>query len=94
MNNNTLEGINSKITGRKSDKWHGGQNGGNHCHRTEYWKKNEKNEDNPRDLWDSIQCSNSCIIGVPEEERKEGPKKIIEEIIAENVPNMKKGTVS
>ena len=52
--NNTLEGINSKLTGRKIGKWHGGQNGGNHCHRTECRKKNEKNEDNPRDLWDNI----------------------------------------
>ena len=24
------------------DKWPGGQNGGNHCHRTEYRKKNDK----------------------------------------------------
>ena len=32
--NNTLEGINSRITG--------GQTGGNHCCRTEYRRKNEK----------------------------------------------------
>ena len=41
--NNTLEGINSRITeagkkknnwGRRMDKWLGGQNGRNHCHRT------------------------------------------------------------
>ena len=76
------------------DKWHGGQNGGNHCHRTECRKKNEKNEDNPRDLWDKVKFSNLCIIGVPEEKRKKGPKKIFEEIIAGNFPNMKKGTVS
>jgi len=31
---NTLEGINSRITG--------GQTGGNHCCRTEYRRKNEK----------------------------------------------------
>ena len=32
--NNTLEGINSRITG--------GHTGGNHCCRTEYRRKNEK----------------------------------------------------
>ena len=35
---NTLEGTNSRITGRRMDKWPGGQNGGNHCHRREYRK--------------------------------------------------------
>ena len=28
--------------GRRMEKWPGGQNGGNHCHRTEYRKRNEK----------------------------------------------------
>ena len=32
---------------------------------------------------------NICVIGVPEgEERKKGSKKIFEEVIAENFPNM------
>ena len=41
--NNTLEGIHSRIT--EAEEWIndlGGQNGGNHCHRTECRKKNEK----------------------------------------------------
>ena len=39
---NTLEGINSRINcSRRSDKLPGWQNGGNHCHRTEYRKKNK-----------------------------------------------------
>ena len=37
---------------------------------------------------------NICIIGVPEEEREKGSKKIFEEIIAENVPNMEKEIVN
>ena len=39
----TLEGISSRITeAERMDKWPGGQNGGNHCHRTEYRKKEWK----------------------------------------------------
>ena len=38
---------------------------------------------------------NICIIGVPEgEEREKGPEKILEEIIAENFPNMGKEIVN
>ena len=57
------------------DKWPGGQNGGNHCHRTEYRKKNEKKkkeEDGLRDLGDNTKHTNIHIIGVSEgEERKD-----------------------
>ena len=78
--------------------------------KTEWWKitaakqiirKNEKKkkkrgeEDSLRDLWDNIKSTNIQIIRVPEgEERKKGPEKIFEEIIAENVPNMGKEIVS
>ena len=41
--NNTLEGIHNRIT--EADKWPGGQNGRNHCHRTEYRQKEWKNEE-------------------------------------------------
>ena len=69
--------------------------------KTEWWKsllqnrtKNERNEDNLRHLWD-IKHTNICIIRVPEEEEKEkGPENISEEIIAENVTNMGKKTVT
>ena len=51
----------------------------------------KRNEDSLRDLWDNIKRNNIRIIGVPEGgEREKGPKKIFEEIIAENFPNMGK----
>ena len=50
-----------------------------------------RNEDSLRDLWDNIKYTSNKIIGVPEgEERKKGPDKISEEIIAETFPNLGK----
>ena len=55
----------------------------------EKWIK--RNEDNLRDLWDSVKCPNIQIVGVPEEEdRKKGHEKILEEIIVEKFPKMGK----
>ena len=54
-------------------------------------KRMKRNEDTLRDLWENIKRNNIHIIGAPEgEEREEGPKKIFEEIIVENFPNMGK----
>ena len=54
-------------------------------------KRMKRNEDSLRDLWGNIKCTNIRIIGVPEgEEREKGPKKIFEEIIVENFPNVGK----
>ena len=51
----------------------------------------ERNEDSLRDLWDNIKPTNICITWLPEgEKREKGPKKIFEEIIVENFPNMGK----
>ena len=51
----------------------------------------KRNEDSLRHLWDNTKHTNIRIIGVPEgEERDKGPKKIFEEIIVENFPNMGK----
>ena len=52
-------------------------------------KRMKRIEDSLRDLWDNIKRKNIWIIGVPEEEeKKKGTKKIFEEIIVENFPNM------
>jgi len=58
--NNTLEGINNRITGRRA-KWPWGQNGGNHCCRTEYTKiciigvpGGEEREKWPKKIFDKI----------------------------------------
>ena len=54
-------------------------------------KRMKRTEDSLGDLWDNIKCNNIRIIGVPEKEkRKKGYEKILEEIIAENFPNMKR----
>ena len=55
----------------------------------------KRNEDSLRDLWDNIKRNSIRIIGVPEgEDREKGPKKILEEIIVENFPNMGKETAT
>ena len=38
-------------------------------------KRIKRNEDNLRDLWDNVKCSNIQIIGVPEEEDRKKKKK-------------------
>ena len=49
----------------------------------------KKTEDSLRDLWGNIKCTNIQIIGPPEEEeKKKGYKKVFEEIIVENIPQM------
>ena len=63
------------------DKSPGGQNGGNHCCRTEYrkteWKKKKGNS--LKDLWNNIKHTNICIMGITErEEREKRPEKIPE----------------
>ena len=59
------------------------------------WKKELKEEeeekDSLRDLWDSVKCSNIHIIRASEgEKREKGPEKIVDNIIAENFPQMGK----
>ena len=53
-------------------------------------KRIKRNEDNLRDFWDNVKCPNIRIIGVPEEDKKKGHEKILEEIIVENFLKMGK----
>ena len=53
-------------------------------------KRIKRNEDNLRDVWDNLKHPNISIIGVPEEDKKKGHEKILEEIIVENLPKMEK----
>ena len=53
-------------------------------------KRMKRNEDNLRDFWDNVKCPNIRIIGVPEEDKKKGHEKILEEIIVENFLKMGK----
>ena len=55
----------------------------------------KRNEDNLRDLQDSMKCSNILIIGVPEEEdKKKDHEKILQEIIVQNFPKMGKEIIT
>ena len=57
-------------------------------------KKEFKNEDNLRDLWDNVKHHNIQIISVPEEDKKKGHKKILGEIIVEKFPKMGKEIIT
>ena len=64
-------------------------------HRGKKKKRFKRNENNLRDLWENVKCSNIRIIGVPEEEnKKKGHEKRLEEIIVENFPKMGKKRVT
>ena len=50
----------------------------------------KKHESNVRDLWDNIKWANLGIIGIPEgEEKEKGIESVFEEIMSENIPNLK-----
>ena len=87
----TLEGINSRITGAE-DRISEVEDRMVEINEAE--RKKEKrikgNEDKLREIWDNVKCPNIRIIGVPEEDKKKGHEKILEEIIVENFPKMRK----
>ena len=93
--NNTLEGINSRITEAK-ERINYLEDRMVEITATEQniEKRMKRNEDSLRDLWDNTEYTNIHIIGVPEGGgREKGPEKICE-VIAENFPNMGKETVN
>ena len=57
-------------------------------------KRIKRNEDNLRDFWNNVKCPNIQIIGIPEEDKKKGHDKTLEEIIFENFPKMGKEIIS
>ena len=92
--NNTLEGINSRIT--EAEEWINDlEDRMVEITATEQniEKRMKRNEDSLRDLWDNIKCTNIHIIGVPEgEEREKGPEKIFDAITDKTFPNLRKET--
>ena len=89
---NNLKGINSRIT--EAEEWIS-ELENRMVEITASEQNIEKNEDSLRDLWDNIKHTNIHIIGIPEgKEGEKGPKKLFEEIIAENFPSMGKEIVS
>ena len=86
---NTLEGTNSRIT-EAEDRISEVEDRMVEINETQRKKELKKNEDNIRDLWDNDKPPNIRIIGVPEEDKKKGHEKILEEIIVENFPKMGK----
>ena len=51
-------------------------------------KKLKDHEERLREINDSLQRKNPCLIGVPEDaERDRGPDTVFEQIIAEHFPN-------
>ena len=89
--NNTLEGINSRIT--EAEEWIKDLED-RMVEITATEQRMKRNEDNLRDLLDNIKCTNIHIIGVPGEKREKGPEKILEKIITENFPNIVKEIVN
>ena len=57
-------------------------------------KRMKRMDDSLRHLWNNIKHTNIQIIGIPQEEKKKGYKKIFEVIIVENFPNMEKERVN
>ena len=54
-------------------------------------KRIKRNEDKLRNVWDHVKHPNIQIIRIPEEEnKKKGHEKILEEIIIEYFPKMRK----
>ena len=49
-----------------------------------------KNEEKLRNLWENLNCSNICIIGVPEGEKQQESENLFEQIMKENFPNLAK----
>ena len=93
---NTLEGTNSRIM-EAEDRISEVEDRMVEINESERKKEKwiKRNEDNLRDLQDSVKWTNIQIIGVPEEEdKKKDHEKILKEIIVENFPKMGKEIIT
>ena len=93
---NTLEGTNSRIT-EAEDRISELEDRMVEINESErkQEKQMKRNEDNLRDLQDSVKCPSIRIIGVPEEDdKKKDHEKILEKIIVENFPKMGKEIIT
>ena len=92
---NTLEGTNSRIM-EAEDRISEVEDRIVEINESERKKENQvkRNEDNLRDLQDSVKCPNIQIIGIPEEDKNKDHEKILEEIIVENFPKMGKEIIN
>ena len=88
----TLEGTNSRIK-EAEDRISEEEDRMVEINEAERQKQRQikRNEDKLRDFWNTVKCHNIQITGVPEEEdKKKDHEKILEEIIVENFPKMRK----
>jgi len=76
------------------DEWPGRQNGGNHCGKTEYRKKNENRWRQIKRLVGFQAYQHSHYRHPHKEKREKVFEEIFEEITAENLPNMGKEIVN
>ena len=92
---NILEATNSRIT-EAEDRISEVEDRIVEINESERKKENQvkRNEDNLRDLQDSVKCPNIQIIGIPEEDKNKDHEKILEEIIVENFPKMGKEIIT
>ena len=92
----TLEGTNSRIT-EAEDRISEVEDRIVETNETEREKEKgvKRNENNLRDLLDNVKCPNIRIIGVPkEEDKKKHHEKILEEIIDDKFPKMRKEIIT
>ena len=92
---NTLEGTNSRVM-EAEDRMSEVEDRMVKINEAEKKKEKRilKNEDNIRDVSVNVKYPNIRIIGVTEEGKKKGRKKILKDIIAENFPKMGKKIVT
>ena len=57
-------------------------------HNSKKKSKFKKIENNLRDLCDNVKCTNIHCIDIPEEEREKRIQNVLDEIMAENLPNL------